>query len=271
MTPSASPSAQVHAAIVTRLRSAGCVFAEDEAKLLISSARTPAELAAMVERRVGGLPLEQILGWARFSGLRIAVAPGVFVPRRRTEFLAEQATALARPGAVVLDLCCGSGAVGAAMLAALGTIELYATDIDPAAVRCARRNLPTAEVFEGDLFTPLPTTLRGRVEVLVANTPYVPTEAIELMPPEARDHEPRAALDGGADGLDIQRRVAARAPRWLAPGGHLLVETSNDQAPTTAAAFARNGLTPKTLSSDELGATVVIGLAPARMRPDEPQ
>src|SRR5215470_11784890 len=119
-------------AVVARLRAAGCVFAEDEAGLLESAARTPAELAALVERRVAGEPLEQVVGWARFCGLRIAVDRGVFVPRRRTEFLVRQAVARARPGAVVVDLCCGSGAVGAAIHAALSTGggSVHAVDID---------------------------------------------------------------------------------------------------------------------------------------------
>ncbi len=262
---SASPSRLPRSVIITRLRAAGCVFAEDEAQLLISAARTAADLATMVDRRTTGLPLEHILGWAEFCGLRIAVDPGVFVPRRRTEFLVRQAVALSRPGAVVVDLCCGSGAVGAALASAVPLVELYAADIDPAAVRCARRNLSVrgGRVFEGDLFEPLPAMLRGRVDVLVANAPYVPSEAIEMMPPEARIYEARAALDGGGDGLDVQRRVAAAAPLWLAPGGSLLVEASERQAPQSADIFARSGLTPRVASFDELDATVVIGTKPA--------
>jgi release factor glutamine methyltransferase len=232
--------------------------------LLIATARTPAGLAAMVDRRVTGLPLEHVLGWAEFCELRIAVDPGVFVPRRRTEFLVRRAAALARPGTVVVDLCCGSGAVGAALAAALDGIELYAADIDPAAVRCARRNIAPAggRAYAGDLFEPLPATLRGRVGVLAANVPYVPSGAVGLLPPEARDHEPLMALDGGADGLAVMRRVAAAAPRWLAPGGHLLVETSERQAPPAAEVFARSGLVPQVTHSEEHDATVVIGTAP---------
>ncbi|MEU8352835.1 MULTISPECIES: putative protein N(5)-glutamine methyltransferase [unclassified Streptomyces] len=267
-------------AVVARLRAAGCVFAEDEARLLVSTARTADDLAAMVERRVAGLPLEHILGWAEFCGLRIAVDHGVFVPRRRTEFLVRQAAehvrrradggtagtggAPRRAAPVVLDLCCGSGAVGAALAAAVGRTELYAADIDPAAVRCARRNTAAAsgQVYEGDLYEPLPAGLRGRVDVLVANAPYVPTRAIGLLPPEARVHEPRAALDGGADGVEIQRRVAAEAPRWLAPGGCLLIETSERQAPYTAEAMARAGLVPRVTTCDELETGVVLGTMP---------
>src|SRR5215207_546049 len=273
---SASPSPRPLSVIVTRLRAAGCVFAEDEARLLLAAARTPADLAAMVDRRAAGLPLEHVLGWADFCGLRMAVDPGVFVPRRRTEFLVHQAAALARlaanpaghspgrPRAVVVDLCCGSGAVGAALVAALDLIELYATDIDPAAVRCARRNVaPGGQVYEGDLYEPLPAALRGSVDILVANAPYVPTEAVGLLPPEARIHEPRVALDGGEDGLDVLRRVITAAPQWLAPGGYLLVETSERQAPHLVAAAAHHGLIPRVARSDELNATVVIGARPA--------
>jgi release factor glutamine methyltransferase len=250
--------------IVSRLRAAGCVFAEDEARLIVSTARTPAELAAMVDRRCVGLPLEHVLGWAEFCGLRVEVDSGVFVPRRRTEFLVREAVRLAAGRPVVVDLCCGSGAVGAAVAAAVDGVELHAADTDPAAVRCARRNVAAVggRVYEGDLYEPLPAVLRGRVDVLVVNAPYVPSAAIALLPPEAREHEPRLALDGGADGLAVQRRVAARAPEWLAPGGHLLIETSERQAPYTAQAFSAAGLTTRVTMCEEMGATVVIGASP---------
>lgn len=248
-------------AVVLRLRAAGCVFAEDEARLLVEAARTPAELEDMVERRVAGLPLEQILGWAEFCGLRIAIDPGVFVPRQRTEFLVRQAAELARAGAIVVDLCCGSGALGVALAASVEGIELFAADIEPAAVACARRNIVPIGglVFEGDLFAPLPEALRGRVEILLCNVPYVPTDAIGMMPPEARDHEPRVTLDGGDDGLQVLRRMAAEAPRWLAPGGHVLIETSEEQAPSAVRILERAGLIARATDSEELFATVVIG------------
>ncbi|MEU4615636.1 putative protein N(5)-glutamine methyltransferase [Streptomyces umbrinus] len=250
-----------YAHVVTALRSAGCVFAEDEARLILSTARTPAELTVMVDRRVAGLPLEHVLGWAEFRGLRIAVEPGVFVPRRRTEFLVEQAVALAPEAPVVVDLCCGSGAVGAALAAALPGVELHAADVDPAAVRCARRNVSAgAHVYEGDLFDALPRALRGRVGILAANVPYVPSGEVGLLPPEARDHEPLVALDGGGDGLDVLRRVAVEAPRWLAPGGSLLVETSERQAGLAVEILADAGLIPRLEVSEELYANVVIGV-----------
>jgi release factor glutamine methyltransferase len=254
------PPAPSRAAVAARLRAAGCVFAEDEARLLISAARTHGELAAMVDRRAAGLPIEQVLGWAEFSGLRIAVDPGVFVPRRRTEFLVRLAAALAPPRPVVADLCCGSGAVGAALAAALHGAEVHATDIDPVAVRCARRNLGAAggRVYEGDLCEPLPAALRGRVDILAANVPYVPTAEVALLPAEARLHEPRVALDGGPDGLAVLRRVAAAAPLWLAEGGSLLAEVSGQQAPQACVTARRGGLIPRVETSAEFGATVIV-------------
>lgn len=244
--------------LVERLRAAGCVFAEDEAALL-EQAATGDVLEDLVQRRVAGEPLEVVLGWALFRGLRVAVEAGVFVPRMRTEVVVEQALPLVRPGSVVVDLCCGSGAVGAALFAASPGIEIWASDIDPVAVACARRNLPSDRVFEGDLFGALPSTLRGRIDVLVVNAPYVPTEAIALMPPEARDHEPLFTLDGGADGLDLHRRIAAEAPGWLVPGGSLLIESSEQQSPVSAAALEAAGFATRIVHSEELDGTAVIG------------
>jgi release factor glutamine methyltransferase len=254
-------------AVTAQLRTAGCVFAEAEAEIILSTADTTADLATMIEQRVAGLPLEHIVGWAEFCGLRISVGPGVFVPRRRTEFLVHQVLGPDGPAGVqatvpvVVDLCCGSGAVGAALAARLGRLELHAVDIDPAAVSWARTNLLAAgaRVYQGDLDEPLPRRLRGRVDVLVANAPYVPTEAIRLLPPEARVHEPPVALDGGYDGLEVLRRVIAAAPAWLAPGGQVLVETSRRQAPELLDVVATNGLIPRQANSEVLGATVVIG------------
>ncbi|WP_028661455.1 putative protein N(5)-glutamine methyltransferase [Saccharomonospora saliphila] len=245
-----------------RLRAAGCVFAEEEARLLRAAAPHPAEREALVARRVAGEPLEHVLGWAAFCGRRFAVDSGVFVPRRRTEFLAEQACALVRDGAVVVDLCCGCGAVGA-VIAAAARVRLYAVDLDPAAVRCARRNLAGtgAVVAEGDLDAPLPEALRCRVDVLVANVPYVPGGAVASLPPEAREHEPRVALDGGGDGLAVARRLVAAAPRWLAAGGSVLFETGVDQAGSAAEEVGRAGLVPQVRHCADRDATVVLGTA----------
>jgi release factor glutamine methyltransferase len=118
-------------------------------------------------------------------------------------------------------------------------------------------------VYGGDLFEPLPATLRGRVDLLIANAPYVPTDEIAFMPPEARLHEAPVALDGGRDGLDIQRRVVSAAPQWLAPGGHLLVETSRRQASETVEVMSRAGLAARVLTDDAIDATAALGTMPA--------
>lgn len=249
------------ATLVGRLRAAGCVFAEQEAALLLEEAGSDhARLEAMTVRRVVGEPLEHVVGWAEFSGLRVPVSPGVFVPRRRSEFLAEQAAALARRGAVVVELCCGAAAVALAVHARVPEVELHAADLDPAAVAQAAANLAgVGTVWAGDLFAALPPELRGRVDVLVANAPYVPSDELAFMPAEAREHEPWLALDGGLGGLDLHRRIAAGAPDWLAPGGSVLIETSEHQATGTAAALAAAGLAARILRDEELEATVVIG------------
>ncbi|MCS0603821.1 putative protein N(5)-glutamine methyltransferase [Streptomyces sp. LP11] len=263
--PSAFPASALPVsppAVVSALRAAGCVFAEDEAELILATARSGPDVTAMVARRVAGHPLEQVLGWASFHGLRITVEPGVFVPRRRTEFLVDRALALAPDARVVVDLCCGSGALGAALAAALDGAEVHAADIDPAAVRCARRNLAAhgGRAHQGDLYEALPGALRGRVDVLTANVPYVPTGEVPLLPAEARDHEPLAALDGGADGLDVLRRVAAGAPGWLAPGGRLLTETGEHQTAAALEILTAAGLSSHLAVSDEGYAHVVIGV-----------
>jgi len=256
--------------VVARLRAAGCVFAEDEARVLRASARTPEELDAMVGRRADGEPLEYVVGWAEFCGLRVFVDPGVFVPRLRSEFLVSVAVDNVRAGGtdglpVIVDLCCGTGALGLAVAAAAGFSELHAADLDPAAVSCARRNVEPAggHVYPGDLFEALPVGLRGRTGVLICNAPYVPSAEIAFMPTEAREHEARTALDGGADGLAILRRVAASAGAWLAPGGMLLVETSERQAPSMAAVMSAAGLAARVHQDDDSGATVVTGTGPA--------
>jgi release factor glutamine methyltransferase len=141
-------------------------------------------------------------------------------------------------------------------------VEVYASDVDPVAVACARRNLSPERVFEGDLYDALPADLTGRVDVLAVNAPYVPTDAIATMPSEARDHEPRRALDGGADGVALHRRVAEGADRWLVPGGRLLIETGRAQAVLTVGACTAAGLVAEVVTDDDLDATAVVAGRP---------
>lgn len=234
------------------------MWAEEEADLILAESRDAASIERMLARREAGEPLEQVIGWAQFLGLRIGVAPGVFVPRRRTELLARRAIALCPDAGCAVDLCCGTGAIGAALISARPGIRLYAVDLDPAAVAVSRDNLPTATVLLGDLTDPLPESIRGRIEVMAANVPYVPTGELRLLPSEARAWEPPGTLDGGADGLDLLRRVAVAASGWLAPGGSVLSEVAAHQLDAAAAAFAAAGLRV-TVERDDLDAVVVAG------------
>jgi release factor glutamine methyltransferase len=190
------------------------VFAEDEARLLGGDEE-------LIARRIAGERLEHILGRVEFCGLRLEVDAGVFIPRPQTEALAEQAAAL-RP-AVALDLFAGCGAIACVVKARNPAARVVAAELDPAALACARRNGErfSVEVVAADVDDGVPAELEGRVDVLTANVPYVPTGELRYVP---HDGEPESALDGGADGLDWLRRVKEIAPRWLRPGGVLLYE-----------------------------------------------
>ena len=275
-------AAEPDPALVARLRAAGSVFAEREAKLLIAEAAGDrGRLEALVRRREDGEPLEVVVGWAELAGARVALEPGVFVPRERSELLvAEAVVELDRiegggtgsamsgrtGGATVLDLCCGSGAVAAAIATARPGIELHAADLDRAAVDLATRNLARfgARVHRGDLFDAPPAGLRGGFDLIVANSPYVPSGELELMPREARLYEPPWALDGGADGLDPLRRITAAAPDWLRPGGAVLVEAAAEAATAGAAIVTSAGLAARIARSQPLEVAVVIGVIAGR-------
>lgn len=249
--------------LVATLRAAGCVFAEDEAALLVDAAPPGPERDALVARRVAGEPLEHVLGCVEFDGATVLLGPGVFVPRQRSVLLVELAAALAPR--IVVDLCCGSGALGLAIARRCPGAVVHAADVDDEAARWAQLNLAPVggHAYAGDLDAPLPSTLRGRVDVLVANVPYVPSDAVADLPPEAREHEPLRALDGGDDGLDVLRLVAARAPRWLRPGGALLSEVGDDQVEPALALLDDAGLAPAVHRDDERGALAVSGTSTA--------
>ncbi|GAA1073121.1 putative protein N(5)-glutamine methyltransferase [Tsukamurella spumae] len=239
--------------IIGELRAAGCVFAEREAALLTDAASGD-ELEALVRRRCAGEPLEHLLGWVEFRGRRLRIGPGVFVPRRRTELLSE----LADGTGMLVDLCCGVGPV----VSTAASAKAYGVDIDRTAAEYAARNAPTATILVGDLYAPLPGALRGTVDVIAANAPYVPTAAIATMPAEARDREPHRALDGGPDGLALHRRIVRDAPRWLRSGGRVVIETGRQQATYTIAAMRAVGLQTHIEIDDERQATVAVGVMP---------
>ncbi len=254
-------------ALVARLRAAGCVFAEQEADALRSAARTgalraldEAELERLVLRRVAGEPLEVVVGYAEFAGLRIPVAAGVFVPRVRTELVARIASALAPPSSIVVDLCCGSGAIAAAIAHSRPDLTVWAADIDPVAIGLAATTLATygAHAMVSDMDAALPAALDGRVAVVASCPPHVPSAQVALMPTEARDHEPLATLDGGPTGTVMQARVFDAALRLLAPEGVCIVESSEHLADASLAAATAAGLTSSVETDESIGAVVVV-------------
>ena len=275
------PVRDLMTAVEAELRAAGCVSARAEARWLLEEAMellpgelagrggetvpepAGARLAAMSARRVAGEPLQYVVGWAPFGSLRLAVGAGVFVPRPETEGLAELAAARLRAQPephVAVDLCTGCGAVACFLADAVPGARVLATELDPGALAWASRNAARhgVELAAGDLAEPLPPALAGRVQVLTANVPYVPSDQIELLPRDVRDHEPRLALDGGPDGLDVLRRVAALAPRWLASGGVLLSEIAEDQGADAVRALAEAGLAEVRLHHDLAGRHRVV-------------
>ncbi|WIB61007.1 putative protein N(5)-glutamine methyltransferase [Curtobacterium sp. MCLR17_007] len=251
-------------ALAARLRAAGSVYAEDEADLLLEAGDgDPVRLRSMLQRRLRGEPLEVVLGWAAFDGHRIRVVPGVFVPRARSTVVVDQAARLLHRYDRVVDLCCGAGAIAVALLERVGALDLVASDIDPDASDVAAENIgDRGIVVTGDLFAPLPARFRGAVDVIAVNAPYVPTEAIATMPTEARDHEHRVALDGGHDGLDLHRRIAAGAGEWLCPGGAVVIEVSDGQAEASASAFRAAGFVTRVERDDAVDGTCVVASRP---------
>lgn len=245
--------------LVDRLRSAGCVFAEEEAELLLERAAGPEELELLTTRRVAGEPLEWLLGYVDFGGRRLSVGPGVFVPRQRSVALVEAAVAELGPAGLLIELCAGSAAIAAVIGARRPGVDVVAAELDPVAAAYARRNLPGGTVVVGDLFAPLPTTLRGRADVIVCNAPYVPSGRLATMPAEARDFEPRPALDGGPEGVDVHRQVLAGARRWLSPSGVLLIESTAAQVELVLPELATCGLTGGPV---EVGEQVILRATP---------
>lgn len=246
--------------VVTRLRAAGCVYAEEEAALLRDDDPDARTLRRRVARRCAGEPLEQVLGWVDLGALRLRVAPGCFVPRQRTLLLVDRALAEARARVrpVVVEAYAGVAPVAGHVAHAVPDADVHACELDPAAARAAAVNLGAGgSVHVGDGLDALPAVLRARVDVVAAVAPYVPDGAWDLLPHEARDHEPAAALLGGADGLDHVRRLLGDAVGWLAPDGVVLVEVGADQAEAAVAAATGHGHRASCVTDDEARTAVV--------------
>ncbi|HSK35394.1 MAG TPA: peptide chain release factor N(5)-glutamine methyltransferase [Actinomycetota bacterium] len=263
MTATFTSMRELRAWVTGELASAGCVSAAAEADWLLEEAATDDQLRAMVARRVAGEPLQHVIGWAPFGRLRLGVGPGVFVPRPETEGLADRAATWLRaagPSPVAVDVCAGSGAIACFLAAEVPGARVLATELDPGALAWAAGNAERygVELLAGDLDAPLPAELAGRVDVLCANVPYVPSGAIATLPTDVRDHEPGLSLDGGPDGLEVFRRLAGRATRWLAPGGRLFAEIGEDQAGTAAALLSEAGLAGVAVHQDLVGRDRIV-------------
>jgi release factor glutamine methyltransferase len=205
----------------------------------------------LLARRERGEPLAWIVGSTVFCDLRMAVDPGVFVPRPQTELLARRAAELLPADGTAVDLCTGCGAVAVVLRSRRPRATVLATDADAAAVACARRNGVDARL--GDLDAPLPAALRSRADVVTAVVPYVPAEELHLLPSDVRTFEPRGALDGGAGGLVVLRRAAEAAARLLRSGGSAMFELGGDQAAAMTDVFSRLGFDRVRVHRDEDG------------------
>jgi release factor glutamine methyltransferase len=236
------------AAVISRLMAAGCVAADEEADELLAAAPDGATLEAWIRRREQGEPLAWIIGTLSFCGHALHVEPGVYVPRLQSEELARRAAALVPDQGRAVDLCTGAGAIGVHLMAETPTATVVGVDIDIRAVACARRNGVPALV--GDLGHPLGSRA---FDVVTAVAPYVPTGGLRFLPADVQRYEPRLALDGGADGLNLVRRVVASAARLLRPGGSLLIELGAEQDQALLPTLEASGFDPPDTWFDEDG------------------
>lgn len=208
-------------------------------------------IRALFKRRRGYEPVAYLRGFREFYGRPFRVDRRVLVPRPDTETLVEESLRRLHGhdlGARVVDLCTGSGCVAITLKLERPTMSVDATDLSAEAVAVARDNAQrlgavwTTRFAVGDLFAPLGAP-RPIYDLVVANPPYIATAEIETLQPDIRDHEPRLALDGGADGLSLVRRIVAEAPRWLRSGGALAMEIGAGQAPEVEQIYLRGGFT----------------------------
>ena len=236
----APPAAGALERVTAALQRAGCVAAHEEAVELLAAAQGDhLALSELVARRSAGEPLAWLVGSALFCGGRVMVCPGVYVPRPQTEALAREAIARLPRRGLAVDLCTGSGAVAVAVARARPEARVLATEIEPAAVACARGN--GVAVYLGDLTAPLPEGIRGQVDVVTAVVPYVPSDELRLLPRDVVAYEPRRALDGGAEGTDLLARAVAESAPLLRPGGSLLLELGGREADLLEPLLAEHG------------------------------
>jgi release factor glutamine methyltransferase len=238
--------------VVTALQKAGCIAAREEAIGLLAAARgEQLGLSELVARRCAGEPLAWLLGSTRFCGQRVVVCPGVYVPRPQSEPLVHEALTRLPKRGLAVDLCTGSGAIALVLRRARPEARVLATEIDPLAAACARRN--GVAVYVGDMGAALPEEIRGQVDVVTAVVPYVPSDELPLLARDVVAHEPRRALDGGVDGTDLLRRAVLESVWLLRPGGSLLLELGGHEADLLWPLLTKNGYSDVRRLLDEEG------------------
>ena len=256
-----------HEEVTAQLRAAGCVFAEDEADILRETAGDDTgHLARLVRARADGAPLEPLVGWVEFSGRRLSVGPGVFVPRQRTLRLLDLVLGELRrpPGTrarTFVEAFAGVAPLAAVVSSELPGMRVLACEPDPAALQHATANLASrGAALPSDVLSGLPDADRGHVDVIAAVPPYVPDDDMALLPREARDHEPASALRGGPDGLRWIRALIDEASDWIQPGGLLLVELSDHQLAAAVQYGVGRGWRQEPTEQEDESRTTVLAL-----------
>ena len=239
-------------ALAELLSRAGFIAAAEEAHELLARSAGDAELLdSLIGRRLTGEPLAWITGSVSFCGVETRVDPGVYVPRWQSEPLARRAVERRPATGTAIDLCTGSGAIAKTLITSRPGARVVASDVDERAVACAIAN--GVEVYRGDLFAPLPRALEGRVDVVVAVVPYVPTPELPLLQRDTFAFESPLSYDGGPDGTDILQRVLTDAPRFLRRGGALLLELGGEQDDVLDGDLARLGYVDVSVLTDDDG------------------
>jgi release factor glutamine methyltransferase len=255
--------------VTSRLAQAGFVAAPEEAVELLARAAGDAKLLdSLVERRLAGEPLAWVTGAAPFYGAWIGVDPGVYVPRRQSELVAERALERLPPDGAAVDVCTGAGPIAKTLMRHRPAARVVATDVDERAVACAASN--GVEVYRGDLFEALPAELEGWVDVVVGIVPYVPTPELAALQRDTFAFETPVAYDGGPDGLGVVRRVLAESPRLLRSGGAVVLEIGGDQGAALREEIDALGYADVEVITDEdgdvRGIHATLGAPPATRR-----
>ena len=227
--------------------------------------RTRDRFLALVTRRAGGEPFPFLTGYIEFYGLHLEVTPGSFVPRPSSELTVDRAVRRAKQmkDPVIVDVCAGAAPIALAVADEVPRADVWALDIDKDGLAQGRKNAKKLEIENvhfapGDMYDPLPTRLKGEVDIITGHVPYVLPGELEDLPSEVREYEPLSTLsDSSEDGLGLMRRAISESMDWLKPGGWLLLEVAEDLGDKLQEMCEEAGLIPKGVASDDDGLSVV--------------